>query len=445
MLRQIGALTFAVILTSSAARAQIIPAGTEFQVNTYTTGDQAFPQTCFAPDGGFVVVWAGYRDQDGDFTGVFGQRYGSGGAQLGTEFQINTYTLGFQTVPAVCCDAAGRFVVVWHSSDGDGNLTGVFGQRFASNGAFRGTEFQVNTYTTSIQANPDVCCSADGDFVVVWRSTGQDGSQDGIFGQRFASSGAFVGTEFQVNTYTSSEQDDAHVCCDTAGDFVVAWESIGNDGSKEGVFAQRFDSNGARRGTEFQANTYTSNNQESPAICCDSAGDFVIVWDSVREDGRGNGVFGQRFDSSGERHGTEFLVNTYTSGNEIAPSVCCGPNGDFVVAWAANYQDGGGADDYGIVARRFTPVGGASSEFLVNTYTTGGQIQPAVACDPKGNFVVVWNSTPQDGDGSGVFGQRFELLGVVPTPVLSFAGLAAGVVGLFAGGVLALRRRRTRG
>ena len=31
-----------------------------------------------------------------------------------------------------------------------------------------GSEFQVNTYTTSLQSRPSVSTAADGDFVVVW-------------------------------------------------------------------------------------------------------------------------------------------------------------------------------------------------------------------------------------------------------------------------------------
>jgi len=50
-----------------------------------------------------------------------------------------------------------------------------------------GTEFQVNTYTTSHQLSSgpgahQVAADASGNFVVVWNSNGQDGSLDGIFG-----------------------------------------------------------------------------------------------------------------------------------------------------------------------------------------------------------------------------------------------------------------------
>lgn len=49
-----------------------------------------------------------------------------------------------------------------------------------------GPEFRVNTYFTGTQAEPSARYDPFGNFVVVWRSTGQDGSADGIFGQRFS-------------------------------------------------------------------------------------------------------------------------------------------------------------------------------------------------------------------------------------------------------------------
>ena len=58
------------------------------------------------------------------------------------------------------------------------------------------------------------------------------------------------------------------------------------------------------------------------------------------------------------------------------------------------------------------------SEFRVNTYTTNDQRIPSVAADSSGNFVVVWRSDTQDGDGFGVFGQRYSE--IVPVALLRF-------------------------
>lgn len=48
-----------------------------------------------------------------------------------------------------------------------------------------GPEFRVNTYTTSEQRYPSLGADASGSFVVAWQSYTQDGSRDGVFGQRY--------------------------------------------------------------------------------------------------------------------------------------------------------------------------------------------------------------------------------------------------------------------
>jgi hypothetical protein len=103
-----------------------------------------------------------------------------------------------------------------------------------------GSEFQVNTYTTGLQDNPAVAAAADGGFVVSWRSSGQDGSASGIFAQRYDSAGAAVDGEFQVNTYTPDAQYSPAVTGDADGNFVVVWGSNTQDGQATGVFGQAF-------------------------------------------------------------------------------------------------------------------------------------------------------------------------------------------------------------
>jgi hypothetical protein len=50
------------------------------------------------------------------------------------------------------------------------------------------------------------------------------------------------------------------------------------------------------------------------------------------------------------------------------------------------------------------PLGGES---LVNTYTTGNQSRSFVAALDHGGFVVAWDSDSQDGNGFGVYMQRY--------------------------------------
>ena len=90
-------------------------------------------------------------------------------------------------------------------------------------------------------------------FTVVWQSYGQDGSGWGVFGQRYSlrsstGSKATDGSQFQVNTYTTNNQVTPRVAMDDGGDFVVTWASFGEGNNKGyGVYAQQLHP-GRRRG-----------------------------------------------------------------------------------------------------------------------------------------------------------------------------------------------------
>ncbi len=81
---------------------------------------------------------------------------------------------------------------------------------------------------------------ADGGFIVTWESFAQDGSDYGIYGQRFNANGTTNGAEFQVSTYTAGNQRYTVATILENGDLVVTWTSLGQDTSGEGIFAQRF-------------------------------------------------------------------------------------------------------------------------------------------------------------------------------------------------------------
>jgi hypothetical protein len=418
-MRRVPALFLLLLFVPRSASPQGAPLGSEFRVNTYTTGDQGRSSVASDPSGNFVVVWDSAA-QDGSYIGVFGQRYDSSGAPLGPEFRVNTYTTGSEYLPAVATDSSGNFVVVWTGFAQDGSYAGIFGQRYAGSGAPQGPEFRVNTYTTGAQRRPSVASDPAGNFVVVWTDTAQeDGSSYGVFGQRYASSGAPLGPEFRVNTYTTNEQSYPTVATDSSGNFVVAWNSRlqSPDTSGYGVFGQRYASSGAPSGPEFRINTFTTGSQGRPSLAADASGNFVVVWNSYAQEGPGTAfdVFGQRYASGGAPIGSEFLVNTVTASSQYASAVAGDSSGNFVVTWMS-VQDG---SSYGIYAQRYASSGSAvGPEFRVNTYTTDLQGYPAVAADPAGDFVVVWQSYGQDGSYLGVYGQRYGQ--IVPVELMRF-------------------------
>ncbi len=277
-------LTLTVCLAPALLVAQAPPLGPEFRVDAQT-GTESSPSIASRGDGSFVVVWTS-TSQSGSGLDVLGQRFDGSGEKTGDAFGV-----GKGTAASLAVSKSGDFVVVSGTS-----TTGYYshiqygsidGQRFGSSGSRVGSTFPVNSHTTGTQPVSSVAMDRVGNFVVVWQ--GKDGSEDGIFGQRFDSSGAKTGSEFMINTYTSGSQDRPVVAFSKSGDSIVVWEGDSRDASGFDVFAQRFDRTGARVGSEFKVNIDSTDVHSLPKVADDGRG-FAVVWVGSG----GHGIFGRR-------------------------------------------------------------------------------------------------------------------------------------------------------
>ncbi|MBA5776303.1 cadherin-like domain-containing protein, partial [Stappia sp. F7233] len=374
------------------------PVGGDRQVNTYVDGRQDRPSVAAFSDGGFVVTW-GSLNQDGSNWGVYGQRYEADGTAVGTVFQVNTYTADRQAFPSVAVLSDGGFVVAWESYLQDGSADGVYGQRFNASGTTVGSEFRINTYVASQQSRPSVAGLLDGGFIVTW-SSDQDGSFYGIYGQRYTASGAALGPEFQVNIYTTGSQFYSAVAALANGGFIIAWGSSGQDGSDYGIYGQRYNANGIAIGGEFRINTYTPSFQSGPSVTALLNGGFVVTWSSYLQDGSSYGAYGQRFNANGVPVGAEFRVDDQVTGDQRNPDVTALQDGRFIVTWVSD-QEG---SSYGIYGQLYDANGAViGAKFQVNSNAEGRQYNPSVAALSDGGFVISWDSDGEGRPGYGIF------------------------------------------
>jgi len=345
-----------------------LPQGGEFQVNSYTTITQSQAVVGVGPSGDIVVVWTSVGSHGGDTDGgsIQAQLYDASGLPQGGEFQVNSYTTNVQWNPAMAVGPGGDFVVVWESDGSYGTDTSansIQGQRYDAAGNPQGSQFQVNSYTWGSQSIPAVASGPVGGFVVVWDglgSNGTDTSNWSVKGRRFAADGSPKGGDFQVNSYTTSFQGGPAVAVDGQGDFVVVWfseGSYGTDSSYWSVQAQRFAASGSRQGGEFQVNSYTTSYQVSPAVAADAEGNFIVAWASDGSNGtdtNGFSIQGQHFDVSGAPVGGQFQVNSYTTDYQGMPAVAVDGQGDFVVVWDSSGSDGTDTDSSSTQGQRFS-------------------------------------------------------------------------------------------
>ncbi len=402
---------FLLILYCLSSQAQTVQYNQEFQINTYTIGDQDIPSVSGLSGGDFVVCWESWEPDDND-SDIYGRVYKNSGGKIGDVFRVNSDTTGIQWFPRVVGLLDGGFVICWAKWEWYGDYSDVFGQVYNNQGEKIGAEFQVNSTKNDNENVPDISALPDGGFVICWTGIEQDDNYWDIYAKVYDGSGNMRVNDFLVNSYTNSYQANPSVGDLNGGGFVVCWESDDQDGSSYGVFGQIYDHIGMKQGEEFRVNTYTNNGQVFPCVSGLSDGGFVICWGSDGQDGSSWGVFGQIFDHMGTKQGEEFQVNTYVNNDQGGPSVSGLSGGGFVVCWESFYQDG---DGDGIFGQLYNNIGiKQGEEFQVNTYTSNSQEFPTVSGLSDGDFVVCWQSYKQGGSSWDIYGKYLRKTIIVP-------------------------------
>jgi subtilisin-like proprotein convertase family protein len=267
-----------------------------------------------------------------------------------------------------------------------------------------GPEFQVNSYTPGSQQDPDVAVAPDGSFMIVWRGPGDSPSD--VLGRRFASSGAPLGSEFQISAHTLYPLGRPAIAVDPAGRTIVVWggETITGGLHQVGVLSgRRYDAAGDPLGGKFQTRFLEDgpNPLMVPRVAVDPRGNFVLLTRTF--DFAEDYIFGQRYDSSGAALGAPFQVNTYTPGRQSSPDVAALAGGGFVAAWEGSLPDQ--ALPARIVGRRFASTGAAlGTEFRIGSDTAAYDLKPELVSFRNGGFAVTWEGR---GPGAHVFAQRF--------------------------------------
>ncbi|KAJ6255713.1 insulin-like growth factor binding protein [Anaeramoeba flamelloides] len=310
--------------------------GQELRVNVYTTNNQDHPTISpiygkdYADDK-FVIAWQS-DTQDGSDEGIFAQVFNSTDlSKIGPEFQVNTYSEGQQYSPVISDlwiqknteegedEENDKFVISWLSKGLDGSYEEIYAQVFNSTDHSKiGNEFKANNHTKEHQEYPTIT-SGEEKYVISWPIQLQDESYEGIFAQMYNSTdNSKIGNEFQVNSEIDNSQeypDTLRIMGNDREKFVIAWQSNHQDGYRYDIYLKIYDSNTGEAlfNDDFLITDDTPNiqNNHEPKITSIGGGDgevedrFVITWESgtedtvIENDGDGSyrGIYAQIFSS----------------------------------------------------------------------------------------------------------------------------------------------------
>lgn len=326
------------------------------------------------------------------------------------EIKINSYSENHQYDPHIVTDNQGQFLAIWTSFNqvSVNSEEDIFMQYLNADLVKTGDEIQVNDITAKDQIRPDAALNEKGNLIVTWASNcGPDSLYD-IKAKLFLN-GSAVSHEFLVNTETAHSQTKPSVDIYNDGSFVIVWESWFEDGSDRGIYAQKFFNDGNKNGIPFQVNVNAKFSQAKPVIKYFPDGKFIVVWESWNQESpssSGYGLFGRIYDSEGQPLSGEIRINDYTPDYQWYADVVTLDNESFAVAWCSWEQDG---SDGGIYIKRFnTNWESLSSETRVNSNRRYYQWLPKLALLPGGNIAVVWSSWQQDGSREGIYAKILD-------------------------------------
>lgn len=236
---------------------------------------------------------------------------------------------------------------------------------------------------TAAFSNPSVSADYLGNFTVAWEETGSDGSGTGIVSQSFNFQGKRVGENVDVNTTTSGNQSNPAIAMNNDGFYTISFEDVSNS---DNLF-QNYVTEIFKTDNETLAHPSSANNQGNVDTAVSVGGNIAVVWKDVTAN---------RIKYSLYELDTSTVPPTYNAvttnadvivsgGNVDNPSVSffqdsAGPGStNFIIAW-----DDDISGDKGVYYRLFDANGNplASAEHIDNSFggeETDSRIYPQVA------------------------------------------------------------------
>ena len=399
-------LAAAVVFGASSMAAEDVPPklGPDFQVNTFTLGDQQYPDVARYPDGHFVVVW---QDGGDPQSSIKGRLYQASGAPAGGEILLAASN-PFDSPPHVAALPAGGFAVVW------GNSHDILLRRFDREAQPLGNAVVVNDSNPEPNRFPDIAADSAGNLAVVWYRDGF--FDDLVLLRRFDAAGNPQGGPFQVNSFTDRRPSAARVAVNDSGSILVSWnEEVGSR-----VLARRFDGPSGTWTNEVRIQAPGGGRPANSVPLLYREGDGAVVFTDLRF--VDIGVFAQRLDAAGAPMGAAAEAGgpLYDSSALAAATSAAG---ETFVVWS-QLGDNGSRLFGRLFDRSWQPLGEAFAVSANPLDLKADDLQPAVAADAIGGFVTVWSNgraptffpiplPPQildgrDGSRFGVFGQLLE-------------------------------------
>lgn len=270
----------------------------------------------------------------------------------------------------VSLDGGGRFLAAWRGANG----SSFFVDRFDADGEPSGPRLSFQTPDSSARLLAD----ASGRLVMVYEQEEPSGEWT-LLVQGYDAAGKPRGEPRVVVKAGDGVFGDLDAAIDAAGNFAVVWRRNGTSRLR----ARFFDPDVNPRGSELRLDETVHRSELNPKIAAHPDGWFVVCFRQYEPFGTINQLLARRYDAEGQAMGEPIVVShpQLHVGEPLALAVYA--DGAFVVAWATSDRD--------VLLRRFDAAGAPlADESFGPAVRSGNQVQPTLAADAAGGFLLTW-------------------------------------------------------
>lgn len=357
--------------------------GSEFHVNTTTSGNQFDSANASSTNGMSVVVWS--HQVSSSNHDIRAQLYNAAGNEIGGEIVV-IGTNANQFAATVAMDNFGNWIVAW--TEGSTTTSNIRALRFSSSGAQVGSVFNVAT-TAAREYEPSIASSSNGDFVVSYTSA--SAGNHNVLAKLFTSAGTLLTTINVANTSVVERRSVATRSTSPNGPFAIAYES------NEDILLKRYSASGTLLGSHTIASG--TSRQIRPSASMNDFGQTVVAW-QVLVSNQWN-LLARKVGSDG------VLSNTFTIANsashETEAAVAMRSDGRFVVGFEIGTS---------VFVREMASNGSPLSGNLLVAATNTANALPAISIDGStGIYLITYTALNRPSDSSeGIFGRRGNLV-----------------------------------
>ena len=213
-----------------------------------------------------------------------------------------------------------------------------------------------------------------------------------------------------ANTNPASGWGGLNITALAGGGYAIVSGGSG-PGDPSGIYMQIFDSSGNKVGSQIQVNTSVGFSKSNSYVAELAGGGFAVSWSEDTNSWGDASIFMQQLDSAGNKVGPERRIDS-TDGFHHRSRIIPLTGGGYVIYWEDDLLHIPWLNYRFITARQFDAAGNPiTGWFMVNTFGPDNQYEPDGIALSDGGYLIIWDSADsQDGDGSGIFAQRFDSL-----------------------------------